>query len=119
MLSISAATQVYLVAGATDMRKSFNGLMAIVKNELQQDVLSGHIFAFSNRRRNRVKLLFWDRSGLWVCAKRLERGTFAWPQEPQGSIELSPDELTLLLGGIDLQDAERRDWYRRPLATGT
>jgi transposase len=118
MLTITTRTEIYLVAGVTDMRKSFNGLTAIVQNHLGADPLSGHVFVFCNRKRDRIKLLFWDRSGLWVCAKRLEEGTFAWPANGKKSIELTTEELTLLLGGIDLDNAKRRRWYtRRPANT--
>jgi transposase len=111
MLAITTRTEIYLVAGVTDMRKSFNGLAAIVQNHLDEDPLSGHVFVFCNRKRDRIKLLFFDRSGLWVCAKRLEKGTFAWPASGKKSISLTTEELTLLLGGIDLRDTKRRRWY--------
>jgi transposase len=77
--------------------------------------VSGHLFVFGNRRRNRLKVLVWDGSGLWVLAKRLERGTFAWPESPNGSgrLAVQHDELAALLGGLDLSRARRRDWYRR------
>ncbi len=112
MLTVTGASDIYLVAGATDMRLSFNGLTAIVANALRKDVRDGQLFVFSNRRRNRLKILFWDRGGLWVCAKRLEKGTFAWPQTAAVSLELTPEELTLLLGGIDLRELRPRPWYR-------
>ncbi len=111
MLSLTSAAQIFLVSGATDMRKSFNGLVAIVENELGHNPLSGHLFVFSNRQRNRVKVLFWDRTGLWVCAKRLERGTFFWPQGEDSCVEMTAAELMLILGGIDLKDSRRRLWY--------
>jgi transposase len=113
MLSLTPATKIFLVTGATDMRKSFNGLVAIVENALGCDPLSGHIFVFTNRLRNRLKILFWDRTGLWVCAKRLEKGTFYWPQAGEVSVEMTSAELTLIVGGIDLRDAHRRRWYER------
>lgn len=112
MLSFSPATRVFLVAGVTDMRKSFNGLTAIVEHEIARDPLSGHLFLFCNRKRNRLKILFWDRTGLWVCAKRLEKGTFAWPASKTKAIELTAEELALLVGGIDLKQTSRRRWYR-------
>ena len=111
MLSLTPATQIFLVRGPTDMRKSFNGLMAIVKNDLKADILSGHLFVFTNRGRNRLKIIFWDRSGLWVCAKRLEKGTFAWPDVSGDSVELGAAELALLLGGLDITHTKRRDWH--------
>jgi len=113
MLSISSATPIYLVSGVTDMRKSYNGLVAIVRNHLGDDPLSGSVYLFCNRRRDRIKLLAWDGSGLWVCAKRLEKGTFAWPETGARTVELTSQELVLLLGGLDLQGVHRRSWYRR------
>jgi transposase len=81
---------------------------------MECDPLSGHIFVFANGRRNRLKLLFWDGSGLWVCAKRLEKGRFRWPEAKSGEIKatLSSAELTLLVGGIDLAATKLRRWYR-------
>ncbi len=115
MLTLGGSTQIFLVVEATDMRLSFNGLTAFVTNALGKDVRDGQLFIFSNRRRNRLKILFWDRGGLWVCAKRLERGTFAWPTARTTSVEFTSEELTLLLGGIDLRDARSRRWYRQPI----
>ena len=113
MLTISPATKIYLVAGATDMRLSFNGLTAIVSHKIRMDPLSGHLFVFANRRRNRLKVLYFDGSGLWVCAKRMEKRTVAWPETTAKSIELNSQELALLLGGIDLKMTRRRRWYKR------
>ena len=97
------------------MRKGLDGLYGLVRDQLQIEPLSGHIFIFSNAQRNRLKLLFWDGSGLWVCAKRLERGRFGWPQAEAGQnkVVLRPEELALLLGGIDLAGSQRRAWYRK------
>ncbi|UCF41675.1 MAG: IS66 family insertion sequence element accessory protein TnpB [Gemmatimonadota bacterium] len=112
MLTFTSATPIYLVAGVTDMRKSFDGLSAIVTNHLRADPLSGAVYVFCNRKRDRIKLLVWDRSGFWVFAKRLERGTFAWPAMGHKAVDLTREELTLLVGGIDLQHTRRRRWYR-------
>jgi len=114
MFGWGPATRIYLAAGATDMRKGFEGLYGLARDRLQCDPLSGHIFVFANAQRNRLKLLFWDGSGLWVCAKRLEKGRFGWPRAASGEtkVTLSPAELTLLLGGIDLAATKRRPWYR-------
>jgi transposase len=114
MFGWGPATRIYLAAGATDMRKGFEGLYGLARDRLQCEPLSGHIFVFANAQRNRLKLLFWDGSGLWVCAKRLEKGRFHWPRVASGEtkVTLSPAELTLLLGGIDLAATKRRAWYR-------
>jgi transposase len=112
MFGLGAATRIYLAAGAADMRKGFEGLYGLVRDRLQCEPLSGHIFVFSNAQRNRLKLLFWDGSGLWVCAKRLEKGRFHWPKAEGGKVSLSQEELALLLGGIDLLQTQRRRWHR-------
>lgn len=117
MLNFGATTEIFLVTGVTDMRKSFDTLSAIVSETLKRDPYSGQVFCFCNRGRNRVKILVWDRSGFFLLAKRLEKGTFAWPESETESIDITPEELTLLLGGIDLHDAKRRAWYERPDAT--
>jgi transposase len=110
------ATRIYVAAGATDMRKNFNGLYGLVRDHLGCDPESGHVFVFTNARCNRLKLLVYDGSGLWVCAKKLDGGRFRWPQRDSGvkKIVLSHEELALLLGGIDLAQTERRKWYRKP-----
>jgi transposase len=114
MFGIGSATRIYLAAGSTDMRKGFEGLFGLVRDRLSCDPLSGHVFLFSNAQRNRLKLLFWDGSGLWVCAKRLEKGRFRWPEAEgeESKITLSHEELTLLIGGIDLAQSRRRAWHR-------
>lgn len=111
MLSISPATRVFVALSPVDMRQSYNGLYARVQTVLEKDPLSGHLFVFTNRMRNRLKILYWDGSGLWVCAKRLERGTFGWPEGKGSSLCIRPEELQLLLHGIE--GRPRRHWYRR------
>jgi transposase len=116
MLGVSPATKIYLGAGAVDMRKGFDGLYGLVRDQLGQDPLSGHLFVFTNRERTRLKALVWDGSGLWVCAKRLEKGRFRWPAVTgaERSVVLRAAELAMLLSGLDLQQAQpRRGWYRR------
>ena len=107
-----------MAAEAIDLRKSFEGLYGMARDRLECDPLSGHVFLFSNAQRNRVKLLYYDGSGLWVCAKRLDKGRFKWPkvESGQSKIMLSAEELALLLGGIDLSQAERRRWHRAAMA---
>lgn len=118
MFGLATATRVFLAPGATDMRKGFEGLFGLVRDVLGEDPLSGHLFLFANRDRTRLKVLVFDGSGLWVCAKRLEKGRFAWPeaQEGQPRIAMRAEELTLLLSGIDLGQTKPRKWFRRSLA---
>jgi transposase len=122
MISLSTATRVFVVTGFTDMRKSYNGLYGIVAQQLEQDPLSGHVFVFCNRARNRIKILLWDGTGLWVLAKRLEKGRFHWQWDGSGktgcepaardSVVITHESLSLLLGGIDLEATRHRNWYR-------
>jgi transposase len=115
MLALSPATRIFLAVGVTDMRKGFNGLCALATHRLAMDPTSGHLFVFSNRRRNRLKILYWDGSGLWLCTKRLEKGRFSWPQASQGESKATLDweELMLLVGGIDLERTSQRRWWRK------
>lgn len=114
MISIGPATRIFLAPGATDMRKGFEGLVGLVRHRLEADPLSGHLFVFCNRRRSRIKILYWDGSGLWLCSKRLEKGTFSWPTQEQAGkkLSLSAEELTLLLGGIEIEAARYKNWWR-------
>jgi transposase len=131
VIGLGAATKVHLLAGATDMRRGFDGLHALARGLLEADPLSGHVFGFCNKGRNRLKLLYWDGSGLWVCAKRLDKGRFAWPQltsthagaaDPGASTHAAPTaplrvimsqtELAMLLSGIDLKTTRQRAWHR-------
>ena len=114
MFGFGPATRIYVAAGATDMRKHFNGLYGLVRDHLGCSPESGHVFLFTNARRNRLKLVVYDGSGLWVCAKKLDKGCFWWPDADSKvkKIVLSHEELTLLLGGIDLKQARPRRWHR-------
>src|SRR3954469_7978110 len=114
MFGLGPATKIYVAAEAVDMRKGFEGLYGLVRDQLGQDPLSGHLFFFTNRTHTRLKALVWDGSGLWVCAKRLEKGRFHWPAADNvRSITMRPEELAMLVNGLDLQQAKPRDWYRR------
>lgn len=115
MLSRLGQGRIFLAAGATDMRKSFNGLSGLVRSRLAGDPLSGDLFVFCNGSKNRLKILFYDSTGLWVLAKRLERGTFAWPEELAGRerIELRYEKLLLILGGLEAGELEERKRWRR------
>jgi transposase len=109
--------RIYLVAGPTDMRKSFNGLAGIVRERLQADPMSRHLFFFCNRHRNRMKVLVADESGMWVLSKRLDRGTFAWPAADVDvvRVEYREEQLALLLRGFDVEGLRARRWRRRVL----
>ena len=113
MLSIAAGTRIFVAAGATDMRKGFDGLQGVVTGILEQDSLSGHLFLFVNRRRDKLKILYWDGDGLAIWYRRLEQGTFQMPTiaDDQKSAEIRSEELTMLLRGIDLRSARRRKRY--------
>lgn len=116
MLSFAGSLRVFVALDPCDMRKGFNGLHALVTERLQEEPRSGALFVFTNRRRNRLKILFWDRTGLWVCTKRLEEGTFAWPlptQAGQCKLALTPEALALLTDGVDLRSGKLRPWYQR------
>ena len=115
MFGLGSATRIYLAPGATDMRKGFDGLYGLARDRLLCDPLSGHLFLFANARCNRLKVLYGDGSGLWVCAKRLEKGRFHWPEAPAGEakVALRHEELALLLGGMDLAETRRRPWDRK------
>jgi transposase len=112
MLTVSPAVRIYVATGATDLRRSIDGLSALVRQQLQLDPLSGHLFLFRNRRGDRLKILLWDQSGFWVLYKRLEQGTFAWPVDEEDSpVEMRQRDLLLLLSGVDLATTRRRRWY--------
>jgi transposase len=101
------------------MRRSFDGLHALVRDHLQLDPFAGHLYLFANKRRDRLKILYWDRDGFAIWAKRLEEGTYAIPsaEEPGARrFEISVEELGALLSGIDLSSATRRKRYRRAVA---
>lgn len=117
MLSLSASTQVFLALGATDLRKGFDGLSGLVRNQLHGDPLSGGLFLFVNRRRDRLKVLYWDGDGLAIWYRRLEEGTFRLPKAGQdvSCVEMRSDEFTMLLRGIDLASIQR---HKRFALTG-
>jgi transposase len=115
VLSISPSIRIFVHALPTDMRKSFDGLCAIVVQTFEKDVLHGDYFVFVNRARNRCKILYWDRDGLVVWAKRLERGGFQMPRDlDSASLAIEVDSVTLamMIGGVDLDTAKRRKRYR-------
>jgi len=115
MFGLGPATKIYIAVEGVDMRKGFDGLFGLVHDRLGQDPLSGHLFLFSNRARSRLKVLVWDGSGLWVCAKRLEKGRFRWPAAKDGHCAvMRPEELAMLVNGLDMAEARpRKNWLRR------
>lgn len=116
MFNFSSSLKIHLCVEAVDMRKSFNGLYAIARHQLDKDPMDGSLFLFCNRRRDRVKLLYWDGTGLWILAKRLEKGTFWWPGKMdagKGYFEMKPEALGMLLGGVDLKEGTLRAWFCR------
>jgi len=108
MIGLPTGTRIWLAAGATDMRKSFDGLAALVQTKLHEDAFSGQVFVFRGRRGDRVKILWWSGDGLCLFAKRLEQGKFVWPQTSTGTVSLTNAQLSMLLEGID---------WRRPSRT--
>jgi len=110
--------RVCLAVAPVDLRRSFEGLAVLVKEALHEDERSSQIFVFSHQRHNRIRLLYWDGTGLWLLTKRLEAGSFAWPQVPDGAakIKLRAEALEMLLSGIDLKGARMRPWYEDPSA---
>ena len=115
MLTLPPSVRVFLAVGPTDMRRSIDGLAALVRERLGLEPLSGHLFLFRNRRGDRLKILVWDRSGFWVLYKRLEQGSFAWPgaERETEPVEMRGTDLMLLLSGVDLGGRRRRRWYER------
>ena len=114
VLTLPPSVRVSLATGATDMRRSVDGLRALVLRHGLGDPYSGHLFVFRNRRGDRLKILVWDRSGFWVLYKRLEKGTFAWPETSEaGAMTIQAGDLALLLSGIDPACTKKRTWYER------
>jgi len=110
--------RVCLAAQPADLRRGFEGLALLVRGALQEDERSSQIFVFTNKRRDRIRLLYWDGTGLWMLTKKLGAGTFAWPKVPEGAakIALRVEALEMLLSGIDLKGARLRPWYEDPTA---
>lgn len=116
MLTLSPAVRIYLAAGATDLRKGFDGLAAIAREALARDPMSGALFVFANARRTRIRVLTWDGTGMWLMTKRLEKGSFAWPKTDAGtrSVTLRAEELSILLAGLTVEVKRRPGYERRP-----
>jgi transposase len=111
MLNVSGTTRVLVATTPVDLRGSFNRLYSLVVEHLKGDPISGNLFLFTNRRRNRLKILWWDGSGLWVCAKRLEQGRFTWPVSSDIQVSLRGEEFSALIHGLEVR--AKKGWYRR------
>jgi transposase len=116
MLSFTGGLKVFVALEPVDLRKSFNGLEGLVSERLGEDLRQGALFVFTNRRHSRLKILYWDGTGLWLLIKRLEQGTFSWPKSIEAGrvkLKLTPEALAMLTDGIDLRGAKLRPWYER------
>lgn len=116
MLSFTGSLKVFVALEPCDMRKGFEGLHAAVGEQLKEDARSGALFVFTNKRHTRLKVLYFDGTGLWLMTKRLEKGTFCWPRAAeagQTKLRLTPEALALLTDGIDMHGAKPRGWYER------
>ena len=114
MLSLPPSVQIFVSTEPADMRRSFDGLSAMVEEVLEKSPFSGHLFVFRNRRGDRVKILYWDRSGFCLWYKRLEKGVFRFPTSEAGCVEMEAADLALILEGIDLRGARRQKRFQRP-----
>lgn len=115
MLSLPTSVRIWLATRPTDMRKSFDSLAEVVRQQLEGDPLSGQLFVFRNKRGDRVKLLYWDEDGFVIVYKRLEVGTFRFPAADAGGVEIRAADLQMLLDGVDLASVKRGRRYRRPI----
>jgi transposase len=114
MLPFTSSTRIFLALEPVDMRKQFNGLWSAAVERLGEDPKGGALFGFINKDRTRLKLLYWDGTGVWLLAKRLERGRFSWPADAgKAKLAFTPEALALILGGIDLKDGTPKAWYER------
>ncbi len=115
MLSFTGGLRVFVALEACDMRKGFEGLAGLVGEELKENLRSGALFVFCNRRRTRLKILYWDGTGLWLMTKRLEAGTFSWPKDTEGKkkMQLRPEALAMLTDGVELRGGKLLPWYER------
>jgi transposase len=115
VLAFAHSVRLYVALAPVDMRKQYDGLWAAARDQLGEDPKNGALFLFTNRERTRLKLLYFDGTGVWVLAKRLEEGRFAWPQpsEAKAKLALTPEALALLIGGVDLKRGSLKPWYER------
>jgi len=116
MLIFTGSLKVFVALEPCDLRKGFEGLTALVAERLQEELRSGALFVFCNKRHTRLKVIYWDGSGLWLLMKRLEKGTFSWPRDVEAGVtklRLAPEAFAMLTDGIELRGAKMRPWYER------
>lgn len=116
MLSFSGSLKILVALEPIDMRKGFNGLYGLVSTKLNEDPRNGSLYVFTNRKHTRLKLLYFDGTGLWLLNKRLEKGTFSWPkiiESSQSKLKLTPEAFVMLTDGVDLRGGKLRPWYER------
>ncbi|GHC14241.1 IS66 family insertion sequence element accessory protein TnpB [Cerasicoccus arenae] len=112
MLTLSHQLRIFVAVEPVDMRKQFDGLWAVARDHLGEDPKRGALFAFTNKNRNRLKLLYFDGTGVWVLAKRIEQGRLSWPLgSDERKLMIKPAALTMLIEGIDLKDGMQKAWY--------
>ncbi len=107
------AVRIFIRPGYTDLRKAVNGLATIIEEQMEQDLLSGSLYLFCNRRRKLLKVIWWDKTGFWLSQKRLEKDIFPWPEHKRAVEELSTDEVKMLLAGIDFWKAHKPIYYTK------
>jgi len=114
MLTLPPSVRIWCAASPTDLRRGFDGLSGLVRSQLHADPLSGHLFVFFNRKADRLKVLYWDRDGMCIWYKRLERGRFHFPTAESAALELTPGQLQMILDGVDVERVRRYKRYQRP-----
>lgn len=118
MFNFGGTVQVFLATGSTDLRCGFNRLHALIAHEFGGQPLNGDLYVFANRRRDLLKIFFYDSGGIWLCTKRLERGTYRWPAPGTRLVTLTPTQLQLLVSGLDLSATRPRRWWTPPPGAG-
>ena len=105
--------RIFVRPGSTDLRKAVNGLTAIVQEDMKGDPFGGSVYLFCNHERKLLKAIYWDKTGFWLCQKRLEKDKFPWPQDEEEARELAAEELQMLLAGIDFFKAHKELYYKK------
>ena len=113
MIAWPVGVRIFLATAPVDMRCQYDGLWAVAQGRLGEDPRGGALFVFTNKARTRLKILYFDGTGVWVMAKRLEKGRFSWPTGSAPRVNLAPEALALIVGGIDLKKARPKAWYGR------